>query len=434
MAEAEIKDKKAVYNKPDQYIIGVFATLCVVSMVETYSASSSEIAGAGGVMGPMLKQLALMVLSVLAMIGVSRMNYARFPRLSIWFCLGTIVLALLTPVIGVEINGAKRSISLGFFTLQPAEMAKLAVVFALSLVLAIYVDKKTKMVTNKGLLLELLIITVFGGLLVFQGLTNTILFAGISLCLVFVGGVSKKKYAYFFIGVVFVVLVMLLVKSVTDEHTLQDLEQTPQTEQTSQIGSSHLRDATWKNRIERMIDNYRTPLYTKPLQVGTNDQEMYSRMAQANGGVTGVMPGNSRETSRLPLAFSDYVFSIVVEDIGFIGGFLLIFLYFSLIIRASHIASRCTRKYPAFLIMGMAVFIVLQAFFHIAINVGFFPVSGQSLPMISKGGTSLLMTGMAFGVMVSVSRTATKQGDPRKMTKLETEALPENLRTDNRTE
>lgn len=432
MAEAAVSTNKKAFGKPDQYIIGIFVTLCVVSIVETYSASSREITNDGGVLAPMLKQLALMALSIGAMFGLSRANYVKFPGLSIFFCIVTVGFALLTPIIGVEINGAKRSIQLPGFTVQPAEMAKLAVVFALSLVLAMYVDKRTRMVTNKGLVLELLIIAGFGALLIKQGLTNTILFSGISLCLVFVGGVSWRKYLVFFAGVLVIVLAFLVIQGFIDDHSLDDPNQTEQVASENNTATDRLgRLETWKKRIKRYADKYKNPLYNKPLVIGENDQEMFSCMAQANGGITGVMPGNSRECSRLPLAFSDYVFSIVVEDTGFIGGSLLIILYFSLLIRASHIAARCTRKYPAFLIMGMAVFIVLQAFFHVAINVGLFPVSGQSLPMISKGGTSLLMTGIAFGVMVSISRTATKQGDSRALDKQEKDALPEALRTDN---
>ena len=102
---------------------------------------------------------------------------------------------------------------------------------------------------------------------------------------------------------------------------------------------------------------------------------MYSYMAQAHGGIFGVLPGNSRECSRLPLAFSDYVFSIIVEELGLFGGLFLIGLFFTLLMRAGNIARKCNRAYPAFLVMGMAVMVVLQAYFHMAINTGVFPVS-----------------------------------------------------------
>lgn len=153
---------------------------------------------------------------------------------------------------------------------------------------------------------------------------------------------------------------------------------------------------------------------------------MFSYMAQANGGVFGVFPGNSRECSRLPLAFSDYIFSIIIEDIGFAGAFAVLVLYLWLLARAGSIASKCTRAFPALLVMGMAVMIVFQALFHMAITTGVFPVSGQPLPLISKGGTSILVTCVAFGIMLSVSRYAA-QNNKAKDIKAEASGLPDDL-------
>ncbi len=114
-------------------------------------------------------------------------------------------------------------------------------------------------------------------------------------------------------------------------------------------------DGTWKNRINNWLGDS-VPKYRQPI-TQKNLQEMRSYMAQANGGLFGVFPGNSRETSRLPLAFSDYIFAIIVEDLGFIGGLAIMVLYLWLLARAYYIAARCTQAYPAFLVTGMAVMI-----------------------------------------------------------------------------
>lgn len=155
-------------------------------------------------------------------------------------------------------------------------------------------------------------------------------------------------------------------------------------------------------------------------------------MAQAHGGVYGVGFGNSREASRLPLAFSDYIYAIVVEELGLVGGVLVLVLYLWLLGRAAGIASRCNITYPALIVMGMAVMIAFQALFHMGIVTGVFPVSGQPLPLISKGGTSIIITCIAFGIMLSVSRTATRHGNRTSETREEQEALPEQLRDENR--
>ena len=126
-------------------------------------------------------------------------------------------------------------------------------------------------------------------------------------------------------------------------------------------------------------------------------------------------PGNSRETARLPLAFSDYIYAIIIEDMGLVGGLFVMLLYLWLLARAGRIASQCQKAYPAFLVIGMAVFIVFQALFHMAIVTGFFPVSGQPLPLISKGGSSVIISSVALGIMLSVSRFALRKGKRREI-------------------
>ena len=184
---------------------------------------------------------------------------------------------------------------------------------------------------------------------------------------------------------------------------------------------------TWVARMTRFFDS--TPKYEKDID-SKNQQEMYSYMAQANGGVFGQMPGNSREAARLPLAFSDYIFAIIVEELGLVGGLGILALYLSLMLRAGHIASRCSSALPTLLVMGCAVMIILQALFHMAIVTGVFPVSGQPLPLISKGGTSIIITSIAFGIMLSISRFAVQSGK-KKDVKEELESLPEDFRAIN---
>ncbi|MCM1297899.1 MAG: FtsW/RodA/SpoVE family cell cycle protein, partial [Muribaculaceae bacterium] len=131
------------------------------------------------------------------------------------------------------------------------------------------------------------------------------------------------------------------------------------------------------------------------------------------GGVVGKGLGNSRESVRLPLAFSDYIYSIVIEEGGLVGGIFVMILYLLLLARAGFVAYNLNRALPAFLILGCAILIVSQALVHMAIVTGFFPVSGQPLPFISKGGTSVIVMSMAIGIMLSVSRHATRQGDAK---------------------
>ena len=376
----------------------------------------------------MFKQLMFLALGVGIMIFCARLNYVRYLKGGILFSVVTIGLMLYANFFGKTINGAQRAVHLLGFTLQPAEFAKLAIVFLLSFVMASNIDRKLGRIKDAGMWWSLAIVGVFSVLLVMQGMTNTLLFICVSASLLVIGKINYKRFWIAMMGFALIGVSVYAIQQKIESSSLDDLDKT---EQVDAADKGQLRDKTWQARIDRYIQRWKTPMYLEPI-TSTNDQEMYSYMAQANGGITGVMPGNSRECSRLPLAFSDYVFSIIVEDLGFFGGVVLIAVYFALLTHAGGIARRCSRAFPAFLVMGSAVMIVLQAFFHIAINTGVFPVSGQPLPLISKGGTSVIVTSIAFGVMLSVSRTAT-QSDKAKDARREDEALPERMRVANPT-
>lgn len=416
--------RKEEKGKADASIIGIFITLCILSIIESYSASSREIYMSGNIYTPMLKHLLLLGGAALILWAVQRIDYTRLLIPSIIFAIVTVILMVFTMFFGDVINGAQRSFSVAGFTVQPAELAKIAIVFVLSFLLAQNLHKKE--ISNKGLIWCVATVSVFGFLLLLQGLTNTILFMAISAAMLIIGGTKSRKLMK--VAGIYIVIVFLFlgIKHLRDENRLEELTATEQTEE-----NTRLRDETWTKRLS---DYFSELLGSEPYNnpsILENDQKLYSYLAQANGGIIGEGPGGSRETSRLPLAFSDYVFSIFTEDLGLAGALFLMGTYLCLLIRAGNIARRCNRAYPAFLVMGMAVMIVLQAFFHMAINTGVFPVSGQNLPLISKGGTSILVIGLAFGVMLSVSRSAAQKGV--KTNNQEKEALPESIRAANPT-
>jgi cell division protein FtsW len=181
------------------------------------------------------------------------------------------------------------------------------------------------------------------------------------------------------------------------------------------------RSETWDARISRYMEDPLTQEIDK-----NNRQSQYSYFAQAHGGISGVFFGNSRETSRLPLAFSDFIYAIIVEELGLGGGIFVLLVYLWLLGRGGVLASRCEHVYPALLVIGMSIFITLQALFHMAIVTGVAPVSGQPLPLISKGGTSIFITSVALGIMLSVSRHALQKDIKQKMTE-DISSLPESV-------
>ena len=435
MAETNLANTdKSTTGKPDTYILGIFITLCIVSIIEAYSASSREVAMTGSIFSPILRHIMLLTVGVAIMIVVSRINYIRMIFPSMVLSVAAVVVLALTLFLGNTINDAQRSISIFGIPVHASELARIAVGCTLSYILARFIDKREGTVKDKGLYWCAGIVTMFGGLLLMQGMTNTILFMAISFALLIIGGTKTSKLVKI-VGVYLLVgLAFLMIKGWIESRSLADLKEEDKQTQVEEKGA--LRNDTWSARIDRYAERfYGPPLYKLPIVTAgedKNDQEMYSYMAQANGGIIGKIPGNSRETSRLPLANTDYVFSIIVEDTGLVGGVFLILLYFGLLIRAGNIARKCSRAYPAFLVMGMAVMVSLQAYFHMAITTGVFPVSGQPLPLISKGGTSIWITCLAFGVMLSVSRSAVQTNVAKEINK-EKEALPEMMRAANPT-
>lgn len=428
MPEPSSELQKAPLPKADKYIWAIYIAILVISVIELYSASSREVT-ASNVFGPLIRHCEMLGLGMVFTIALSRMHYRWLIPITPIFVLITLLLGFYVLFKGDIINGARRSTTLMGIAIQPAELLKLSVVLIIALVMS---KNKLKMgVKTRGVVISAAFVLLCGGLLFSQGLTNTLLLMGISFAMMLIAGVEWKKFGIVLLA--YAVLgggaVMLKQKSKPEysEAEVQHIQETGKNFAGEETTIS--RDGTQHSRIAQWLGNDSVPKYDEVI-TSKNRQEQYSYMAQANGGIIGQLPGNSRETARLPLAFSDYIFAIVVEDWGLLGGLGLLALYLWLLARAGAIASRCSRAFPALLVLGMSVLIVLQALFHMAIVTGVFPVSGQPLPLISKGGSSILATSIAFGIMLSVSRFAV-QTDSRKDINAEIMKLPADMAAEN---
>ncbi len=427
----------------DPWIWGIYIMLLIISVVESYSASSREIA-AQGIYMPIIKQCIFLGGGALCVLLLQRVDYnkphflyAMIPGLAVI----TVISLVYVMFFGEVINGARRAMTiLPGVTLQPAELAKLSIVTLLSYIFA--KSQKSQDISNGGLIAAACVVALYGGLMIRSGLTNTLLLIAISGSMLLIGGAKFKKIGIlmgFFI-IMFGFFVIIKHNNDKKEETFKDTQKELQAgmpssgliindAQTDKEDAQDDRSGTWRSRMNEWWNS--DSLVYRPI-TNKNQQEMFSRMAQANGGLVGVGIGKSRECSRLPLAFSDYIYSIIVEETGFVGGIFVLLLYLSLLGRAAMIVRRSKRVLPSLLVIGMASFITFQALFHMAINVGVFPVSGQPLPLISKGGTSILSISVAFGVMISVSRTIANYGN--KKNKVEDTPIIEGLDAENPTE
>jgi len=428
MPEPSSELKKAPLPKADKYIWAIYIAILVISVIELYSASSREVT-ASNVFGPLIRHCEMLGLGMVFTIALSRMHYRWLIPITPIFVLITLLLGFYVLFKGDIINGARRSTTLMGIAIQPAELLKLSVVLIIALVMS---KNKLKMgVKTRGVVISAAFVLLCGGLLFSQGLTNTLLLMGISFAMMLIAGVEWKKFGIVLLAYAVMgggaYMVKNSAKPSYSEAELLHIQETGKNFAGEETTIS--RDGTQQSRISQWLGNDSVPKYDEVI-TSKNRQEQYSYMAQANGGIIGQLPGNSRETARLPLAFSDYIFAIVVEDWGLLGGLGLLALYLWLLARAGAIASRCSRAFPALLVLGMAVLIVLQALFHMAIVTGVFPVSGQPLPLISKGGSSILATSIAFGIMLSVSRFAV-QTDSRKDINAEIMKLPADMAAEN---
>ncbi len=389
--------------KSDPYIWGIYLLLVLISIIELYSASASEVVGTN-VYAPLIRHGMFLGIGFVILYLIQRIHYGYITRFAGAIgVLSWLALAYST-FMGVEINGAQRAFMLGPFTVQPPEIVKLTVIIWLATILA-----KNQMrhdVKTSGIVYSAIVVAAFGGLLALNGLTNTLLVMVVSVSMFLICGIPLRKICIV-IGVYGVLFGIFYVctKVINRSSEFDKVGQTEQVVAEATGGDHSLGSQTQINRILRFLKG----VHPEDELNDENRQVIMAKLAQARGGVVGKGFGNSRESVRLPLAFSDYIYSIVIEESGLIGGIFLMILYLLLLARAGYVAYNLNRALPAFLILGCAILIVFQALVHMAIVTGLFPVSGQPLPLISKGGTSVLVMSAAIGIMLSVSRYATRQ-------------------------
>lgn len=413
-------------SRPDPYIWGIYIMFLLISVVELFSASSTEVS-ASNVYSPLIRHSIFLALGLGVVLWLQNTHYILMRRFAWIFAILSLGLLVMSTVAGVEINGAQRAIRVAGMTIQPAEIVKLSVVLLLASILS--KNQTPGGVTNRGIITSAIVVVVFAIFLYKDGLTNTILLMGVSISMFLIGGIQWQKFwmtlAIYGLCAGSLMMIKHANKKIsTDDFDKVTIEATSGSGRGTEVSGG--REETRGNRISRWLEGVHPE---DPID-DMNRQVIFSKFAQANGGLMGQGPGNSRESARLPLAFSDYIYSIIVEDTGFVGGSLLLILSLLLVARAGRIAYKCSRAFPAFLIMGCAVMIVFQALVHMAIVTGLFPVSGQPLPFISKGGTSVLVMSAAIGMMLSVSRFAVTTGN-KKDIRAELKELPEDMQAAN---
>lgn len=376
----------------------IFLSLLAVSILALFSSSSTIIMKATAAGHSPLRPIALQI----ALLGVGVVFAYFLQFLPSWvyrvigylvFAVGLLFVLLNAFHIGHDVNGAYRWMKFGIFTIQSSELAKLGLVIVVSDLLARIHDEKSQAYYFR-IVLVLTAVTCF--LIMIGNLSTAILLGAVVIVLMILAKIPWKWWTGIVaVAAIALILMLLIVKfAFVDPGREEALKNTPLE-----------RAVTWVHRVwshgEEKVNAEGTYRLTND-----NYQEMMARVAVAHGGQSpfGVGVGNSVQRNHLPLANADYIFSIIVEETGIVGAVLLSILYLSILFRCCYASSRYSDYSSQLMVMGLGILLTLQALISMAVAVGLGPVTGQPLPMMTKGGTSALVTSIYFGIMMGVAR------------------------------
>ena len=402
--------------KGDKVIWMVFFFLCMISIVEVFSASSGLTYKSHNYVGPIAYHTGTIIAGVVVAVVTLNIPCRYFKLLTPFLMLITAIMLLIVMLGGGKsTNDASRWISIMGFTIQPSEIAKGTIVLAVAQILAA-MQRETG--ADRQAFKWILWITIPACLAIgVENLSTAALLFGVVVMMMFIGQVPIRQLAKLVAiiaacGIFAISMVMIIGHDTTGEdEQLTKVEQVEQPKKKSKVEKMLHRADTWKSRILKSGKDDPTP---QEYDLDKDAQVAHANIAIVSSGIVGKGPGQSVERDFLAQAFSDFIYAIVIEELGILGAFAVMFLYIVLLYRCARIASRCENNFPAFLAMGLGLLLVVQATFNMMVAVGLAPVTGQPLPLISKGGTSTIINCAYIGAILSVSRSAKiKKGDTK---------------------
>ena len=394
--------------KGDRVIWMVFFFLCMISIVEVFSASSGLTYKSQNYIGPIVYHTGTIIAGAVVAIVTLNIPCRYFKLMTPFLMVVSLVTLLWVLLAGTKIGDAGRWINLFGFTFQPSEIAKGTVVLIVAQILAAMQRENG---ADRNAFKWIMWITLPACFLIgLENLSTSAMLFAVVFLMMFIGLVPLRQLGklagIIILLVVFAVSMVMIVghDSSEDNQELTKVEQIdqPQKKKNALEKMFHRAD-TWKNRIMKFGKAKPTP---QEYDLDKDAQVAHANIAIVSSGVIGKGPGKSTERDFLSQAFSDFIFAIIIEELGILGAFAVVFLYIILLYRCARIASRCENNFPAFLAMGLGLLLVIQATFNMMVAVGLAPVTGQPLPLISKGGTSTIINCAYIGAILSVSRSA----------------------------
>ena len=357
----------------DRTIWGIVFVLSLLSLLVVYST-------AGWVF--LFNHTIKLMLGLLTMYIVHKIKFKYFSKLGQLGYLFSVLLLILVLLIGVSINGASRWLNIAGLQFQPSDIAKLAVLMFMSRQLSIYRDSVNSF-NNLFWYIVAPLIIVCALILPNNFSTSALVFIN-GLVLMFI---AKIKFKFIF-RIIIIASFCSIGIYILAKHTNLGTELIP-------------RSATWVSRIDSYFIDSKGDEETKDFQ------QIQALVAIQKGGITGLGPGKSTQRSILPFSSSDFIYAIIIEEYGLIGGSLVLLLYLILMFRAIRISINTESMFGSLLVIGLMFSLVFQALINMLVSVGIMPVTGQTLPFISMGGTSIVFSCITIGIILSVSRDGT---------------------------
>ena len=367
--------------KGDKVIWVVALILGVISLIVVYSATSALAVSKyeGNTGRVVMKHLGMLLFGFLMMIAGSRINYKRYAKIALLLMIPCLALLLYTLVFGRNINDASRSINLGGFSFQPSEMAKI--------ILITYLARQIIMMEGSVYKFKDFLIKLAAPIL----LTAALIFSeNLSTAVILIIGMG----AYLSFDAV--------KTSIQNSHNAKAQQEAIARGDTSkEYKEKQNRIQTWANRLKSMGEDKEKvdPFDDKHMQ------RTYADIAVASSSIFGKGPGKSEQRNFLPHPYSDFIYAIIVEEYGLIGGIVVLLLYVILFTRVLRIVIKRPLTFGALMAFGLGFLVILQAMINMGVSIGLLPVTGQPLPLVSMGGTSLMATGLIIGMILSVTRS-----------------------------
>lgn len=400
--------------KGDKVVWMIFFILCLVSIVEVFSASSFLTYKGGSYWGPLIKHTFFILLGICSMILVLNVPCKYFKIATFPLLVLSSLMLFGVLIVGQATNGAARWVDLGFVQFQPSEIGKGALVLAVAQILsALQTENGTSRLAFWWVLgsCAFIIVPIF-----FENFSTAMLISIVVFLMMYIASVPAKMLLRLvgfvvIMGAFAVGLVMLIGE---DQNTLAKekenaelVEQSGEAQQTHSRGGLLHRFDTWKSRIMKFTDG--SDVMPDEYDLDKDAQVAHANIAITKSNIIGRGPGNSEERDFLSQAFSDFIYAIIIEEMGLLGAGVIAILYVILFWRAGRIARSCENTFPAYLAMGIGLLLVVQAMFNMMVAVGLAPVTGQPLPLISKGGTSTIINCVYIGMLLSISKSAKKK-------------------------